>query len=83
MSYTGNLGTKVINKEDAKKKIAEEEDFIKCPRFKDSLKAFLSKSQIEEIDDKVIARLLLIEEADVQKIYDEAIKSIKEGLGEK
>jgi hypothetical protein len=71
----------MINKEDFKKKVLEEEDFIKCPRSGNSLQKFLAKS-VEEVENKTIAKLLLIEPEEVQKIYDEAVQLIKEDLGE-
>ena len=81
MFCKGILGTEMINKEDFKKKVLEEEDFIKCPRSKNSLSKFLQKSP-EVIEDKTIARLLMIDLKEVQRIYDEAIKQIREDLGE-
>jgi len=79
MYYKANLETKMANKYDFKKRILEEEDYIKCPRSSNSLKQYLTKSP-EVIDDKVIAKLLMINLEEVQKIYDEAVKLIKEDL---
>lgn len=82
MFFKVNLVIKMINKDELKKKVLEEEDFIKCPRSFNSLQKYLAKSP-EEVEDKVIAKLLLIDEKEVQQIYDEAVKKIKEQLGEK
>ena len=71
----------MINKEDLKKKILEEEDFIKCPRSLNSLEKFLAKSP-EVVEDRTIAKLLMIEEKEVQEIYNEAVKIIKTNLDE-
>ena len=81
MYFTGISGATMANKEDLKKKVLEEEDFIKCPRSFNSLEKFLAKSP-EVVEDKVIAKLLLIEESEVQKIYDDAVSIIKNDLGE-
>jgi predicted RNase H-like nuclease len=71
----------MINKEDLKKRVLEEEDFIKCPRFFNSLQKYLAKAS-EEVDNRTIAKLLLIKEEEVKQLYDEAVKLIKEDIGE-
>lgn len=76
------LKEKMANKEDIKKRILEEEDFIKCPRSMNSLVRYLAKSP-EEVEDRIIAKLLMLDEAEVQKIYDDAIAQLKASLGEK
>ena len=83
MFYREILETKMISKEDLKKKILEDEDFIKCPRSSNSLRKFLANPKApESVDDKAIAKLLMIEPSEVQRLYDEAVKLIKEDLGE-
>ena len=81
MYYKEISEVKMANKEDFKKRILEEEDFIKCPRSSNSLQKFLIKAP-EVVEDKAIAKLLMIEVEEVQKIYDEAVKKIKEDLSE-
>jgi len=71
----------MINKDDLKKRVLEEEDFIKCPRFFNSLQKYLAKSP-EEADNRTIAKLLLLSEEEVQTEYEKAIKAIKEDVGE-
>lgn len=74
-------GLKSISKEDFKKKILEEKDFIKCPRSNNSLEKYLSKGP-EVAEDKAIARLLMIDVDQVEKIYQEAIQIIRKEMGE-
>jgi len=77
MSWT--LKPKVLTKEDLKAKVLEEKDYIKCPKFNNSLNKYLAKSP-EIVEDKAIARLLMINPEEVEKIYQEAVKKIKEDM---
>lgn len=81
MSLQATSVTKMSNKEDLKKKILEEKDYIKCPRSLNSLEKYLAKSP-EVVENKTIARLLMINEEEVETIYQEAVQIIKEELGE-
>lgn len=69
------------NKEDLKKKVLEEKDFIKCPRSFNSLEKYLAKSA-EVVEDKTIARLLMIDEKEVEHLYQEAVGMIRERMNE-
>lgn len=71
----------MINKEDLKKRVLEEEDFIKCPRYFNSLNKYLAKCP-EEVDNRTIAKLLLISEEEVEQLYSESVKLIKADIGE-
>ena len=66
-------------KEEIKRKIMESPDFIKCPRYNNSLNKYLAKSP-ETVEDKTIARLLMINLEDVERIYKEAVTFIKKGI---
>lgn len=74
-----NLKPKTLTKEDLKAKVLEEKDFIKCPKFNNSLNKYLAKAP-EVVEDKAIARLLMIEPEEVEKIYLEAVEKIKEDI---
>lgn len=71
---------KVNLKEEIKRKITVEPDFIKCPRYNNSLNKYLAKSP-ETVEDKTIARLLMIQIEDVERIYQEAVVLLKKGIG--
>lgn len=66
---------------EVKKRIMEEEDYIKLPKFGDSLNRFLDKNP-NVIKDSTIARLLKMSVEDVERIYLEAIELIKKEVGE-
>ena len=50
-----------MDKDDAQRKVNEEEDFIRCPKCSNSLAKFLAKNS-EGVSSSVIARLLMIPE---------------------
>jgi hypothetical protein len=68
-----------MEKNDILTKIVEDPDYIKSPKYGNSLNKFLAK--VEKIpDDKAIARLLMISVPEVEKIYQEAIVKLREGI---
>jgi hypothetical protein len=56
----------------------EESDFIKCPKHQNSLAHYLSNN--DNIHDSVIARLLMISEEEVEKIYKESIDILRKSM---
>lgn len=62
--------------EEKKQKIREEEDFIDCPRFKNSAKKLLEKYP-EGVDADTMAKVLLMSEEEIQAIYLKTIQKIK------
>ena len=68
-----------MDRSDIKRKIQEEEDYVRCPKFGNSLNKFLNKNS-EGVDNKIIARLLLVSEEEVEQIYDEAVKLLREDM---
>lgn len=71
----------MADKEDLQKRVREEEDYVRCSKFSNSLTKFVAKNS-EGVENAVIARLLLMEESEVQKIYEEAVAQLREGLSE-
>lgn len=69
----------MADKEEIKKKILEEEDYIRSPKFSNSLQKFLAKNQ-DGVEDSTIARLLSMSEEEVNKIYEEAVKALREEM---
>jgi hypothetical protein len=57
-------------------KIKEDPDFVKCSKHGNSLIKYLSANP-GEIKDKTIARLLMVSEEEIEKIYQEAIDLLK------
>lgn len=68
-----------MNKDDMAKKILEDEDYIKCAKFSNSLSQFLNANS-DGVEDKVISRLLLMPEEEIEKIYLEAVAFIGKKL---
>ena len=68
-----------MEKDDLKKKIEEDEDFIKSPRFYNSLKKMLAKND-RTFDNGSIGRFLLISPEEVERIYQESVLKLREGM---
>lgn len=68
-----------MSKEDIKKRILEESDFVRSYKFGNSLSKFLAKNT-KELDDSAIARLLMIEKYEVEEIYQKAVKLLKKNM---
>jgi hypothetical protein len=68
-----------MDKLDIKKRILEEEDYIRCPKCANSLSKFIMKNS-EGIENSAIARLLMMTEEEVEKIYQEAIQMLKDDM---
>lgn len=70
-----------MDKSDIQKRINEEEDYVRCPKFSNSLNKFLAKND-DGVENSVIARLLMIPEEKVEEIYDQAVDKIKAEMAE-
>lgn len=69
----------MADKDDIKKRILEEEDYIRSPKYGNSLQKYV-KVNDEELEDKIIARLLSMTEEEVRKIYQEAVEALREEM---
>ena len=81
MYFTENLVRNSMDKEEIIKRIMQEEDYVRCPKFSNSLTKFIARNS-EGVDDVVIARLLMMPEEEVKKIYEEAIAKLREDMVE-
>ncbi len=79
--FRESLGVNVANKEDVKKRILEEQDFIRAYKYGNSLNKFLSKNT-KELDDATIARLLMIDKYEVEEIYQKAVDLLRKSMVE-
>jgi hypothetical protein len=61
------------------KKIKEEEDYVYCPKLDNSLKKVLNKNP-DGLEDSKIAGLLGIDIQEVERIYQSAVKKIRQKL---
>lgn len=69
----------MIDKTEIQRKIATEEDYIRCPKFTNSLNKFTLKNS-EGVENSTIARLLMLTEEEVEKIYLEAVQMLRDDM---
>lgn len=69
----------MADKDEMKKRIIEDEDYIRAPKFSNSLAKFLAKNP-DGSKDHIIAKLLLMSEEEVEKIYQEAVHELREEM---
>jgi menaquinone-dependent protoporphyrinogen IX oxidase len=81
MFYRENL-VKNVTKDEMKKRIMEDVDFIKNSKFNNSLNKFLSKNE-EELQNHTIARFLMISEDEVEQIYKKTVEFLKSHINDK
>ena len=80
MSYKESLVVNV-SKEDVKKRILEESDFIKSYKHGNSLNKFLARNT-KDLDDSAIAKLLMVDKKEVEEIYQKAIDFLRKAMVE-
>ncbi len=69
------------NRDELIKKILEDEDYIKAPKYGNSVAKFVAKNP-DGADNKLIARVLLMTEDEVDKIVEEAVEMIRADMVE-
>lgn len=65
--------------EEKKLKLTQEEDYIDCPKFNNSIKQLIEKNP-DGISDEMIAKVLNMSIEDVEKTYQNAIKKLKKSI---
>jgi hypothetical protein len=68
-----------VEKDELKQKIMEDEDFIKAPKYANSLNRFLAKNE-RKLDNGAIGRLLLITEEEVDQLYEQSIVELRKEM---
>lgn len=68
-----------MEKNELQQKILEEEDYVRAPKFSNSLSKFLSKNS-DGVENATIARLLMISEEEVEKLFQEAVVILREEM---
>jgi hypothetical protein len=66
-------------KSEIHRKIQEDEDFVHCPKFDNSLKKIMNKNP-DGLEDSKIADILCISVEEVESLYQSAIKKIRQKL---
>lgn len=69
----------MIDKAEIQLRIATEEDYIRCPKFGNSLSKFTTKNS-EGIENSTIARLLMMTEEEVERVYQEAVQMLRDDM---
>ncbi len=69
----------LVEKDMLKKKILDEDDFIRAPKYSNSLNKFLAKND-RKLDNSAIGRLLLISEEEVEEIYEQSVIELRKGM---
>jgi hypothetical protein len=65
--------------EEKKHKLTQEEDYIDCPKFNNSIKQLIEKNP-DGVDDETIAKVLNMTPEEVEETYQNAIKKLKKSL---
>lgn len=60
-------------------RVTTDEDYIRCPKFGNSLSRFINKNP-DGIENDAIARLLLTTEEEVNRLYEEAVALLREEM---
>lgn len=68
-----------MEKDDLKKKIKEDEDFVRAPKYGNSLNKFLAKNE-RKLDNAAIGRILLISPEEVEDLYQESVIELRKGM---
>lgn len=68
-----------MSKEDIQKRIQSEEDYVRAPKFSNSLNKLMSKYD-NGLENTAIAKALMIPEEKVAEIYEEAVELIREQM---
>ena len=67
------------DKEELQQKVLTEEDYVRAPKFSNSLAKFIARNS-DGVENATIARLLMIPEEQVEEIYAEAVLKLREGM---
>jgi hypothetical protein len=70
----------MTDRDDIKKRIFEDEDYIRAPKFSNSLTKFLAENDPEKIKPSQLAKLLSLTEEEIEQIYQEAIQELREEM---
>ena len=69
----------VVEKSEIELKVKTEEDFIKAPKYGNSLNKFLAKND-KILENGAIGKLLQIPAEEVDRIYEESVVELRKGM---
>lgn len=67
------------DKAELQQRVLTEEDYVRAPKFSNSLAKFLAKNS-DGVENATIARLLMISEEEVEKLFAEAVQMLREDM---
>lgn len=68
-----------MDRNELQQKVLTEEDYVRAPKFSNSLAKFLARNS-DGVENATIARLLMISEEEVEKIFNEAVVMLREEM---
>lgn len=68
-----------MDRNELQQKVLTEEDYVRAPKFSNSLAKFLARNS-DGVENATIARLLMISEEEVEKIFEEAVTMLREEM---
>lgn len=72
-----------MDKNELQKRVLEEEDYVRAPKYGNSLSKFIARNMHSDgVENATIARLLMIPEEEVEKIFQEAIEILRKEMVE-
>lgn len=66
--------------DEKKSRIMQDEDFVDYPKFKNSIKKIKEKNP-DGINDEIIAKILQITPEELETLYSNSLKKIRQHLG--
>lgn len=68
-----------MDRDELQKRVVEEEDYVRAPKYSNSLSKFLANNS-DGVENATIARLLMISEEEVVKLHEEAIQILRQDM---
>ena len=68
-----------MDKSELQQRVLTEEDYVRAPKFSNSMIRFLAKNS-DGVENATIARLLMIPEEQVEKLHQEAIEMLRKDM---
>lgn len=69
----------MMDRDEILRRILEEEDYIRCPKFANSLSKFVAKYG-EGVENTVISRLLMCTTEEIECLYEDIVKQLREEM---
>ncbi len=67
------------NKAELQQRVLTEEDYVRAPKFSNSLAKFLARNS-DGVENATIARLLMISEEEVEALFQESVQKLRDEM---